>query len=163
MKNKRRTPSQQVRIEPISDYGPGVSRTQDGRLVYHGSASVILEDRDDIERQPDRSGRLPVVRGARRSTTMIEMYNKRTINKAMYNAATRFLDDLSLATGGSGGTLGSDWIRVTPGSRDAMPERQMLAIGRVRRIMNSMGMNSHTVFWWVIMGNRSCSAFDARF
>jgi hypothetical protein len=131
-------------------------------MVYVGAPEIILEDREDIAREPDRRGNRPVVRGARRSTTLGEMLARGVITKPMHDAATRFLDALSLATGGSGSCLG-DGIRVAPGSRTAMPERQLKAITDVRRVMNRLGLNSDTVFWWVVVGNKSPTEFDRRF
>jgi hypothetical protein len=131
-------------------------------MVYVGAPEIILEDREDIEREPDRRGNRPVVRGARRSTTLGEMLVRGVITKRMHDAAVRFLDALSLATGGSGSCLG-DGIRVAPGSRTAMPERQLHAITEVRRVMNHLGLNSDTVLWWVVIGNKSTAEFDRRF
>lgn len=147
-----------IQLDPIADYGPSVKRGKDGRLQFFGAADVILEDRPD----PTITERKQLVRGARRSTTLAEMFNRNVITKPMHDAAVRFLDDLSWATGGSGCGMG-EGIRVAPGSRDAMPERQMNAIGRVRRVMTLLGLNSDTVLWWVVVSNRSCSAFDERF
>lgn len=127
-----------------------------------GAPELIIETREDIDREPDRRGNRPVVRGARRSTTLGEMLARRVITKRHHDAAVRFLDALSLATGGSGSCLG-DGIRVAPGSRTAMPERQLNAITEVRRVMNRLGMNSDTVFWWCVVGNKSPTEFDKRF
>jgi hypothetical protein len=145
-----------------SDFGPSVQRGKDGRMVYSGAPEIILENREDIDRNPDRHGNRPVVRGARRRTTLGEMLTRRVIDKRMHDAAVRFLDALSWATGGSGSCLG-DGIRVAPGSRTAMPERQLRAITEVRRVMAQMGLNTDTVFWWVVVGNKTPTEFDRRF
>jgi hypothetical protein len=131
-------------------------------MTYVGAAEIILEIREDIDREPDRRGNRPVVRGARRSTSLGEMLVRKVVTKRQHDAAVRFLDALSLATGGSGSCLG-DGIRVAPGARTAMPERQLNAITDVRRVMNRLGLNSDTVFWWVVVGNKSPTEFDRRF
>lgn len=131
-------------------------------MTYVGAPEIILEIREDIDREPDRRGNRPVVRGARRSTTLGEMLSRKVVTKRQHDAAVRFLDTLSLATGGSGSGLG-DGIRVAPGARTAMPERQLNAITDVRRVMNRLGLNSDTVFWWVVVGNKSPTEFDKRF
>jgi len=145
-----------------SAFGPCVRRGKDGRMSYMGAAAVSLENREDPDRPADRHGNRPIVRGARRHTSLGEMLARRVITKRHHDAAVRFLDALSVATGGSGSCLG-DGIRVTPGSRTAMPERQLNAITEVRRVMNRLGMNSDTVFWWCIVGNKSPTEFDKRF
>ena len=149
--------------ETASDFGPCVRRGRDGRMTYMGAAEVILETREDIDRAADRNGNRPVVRGARRYTTLRELLTRGVITKRHHDAATRFLDALSWATGGSGGSFLGEGIRVAPGSRTAMPERQLRAITEVRRVMVQMGLNTDTVFWWVIVGNKSTAEFDRRF
>lgn len=146
-----------LRLEAAADYGPGVIRGKDGRMQYVGAADVIIENRPDPD--PERKH---LVRGARRSITIDELFDRKVINKAMRDAANRFLDDLSMATSGGGAGIG-DGIRVAPGSRDGMSERQLLAITRVRRVMNLLGINSDCVFWWVIVGNKAPRQFDERF
>lgn len=132
-------------------------------MVYVGAPEIILENREDIDRDPDRRGNRPLVRGARRSTTLGEMLTRGVITKPMHDAAVRFLDALSLASGGSGASCLGEGIRVAPGSRTAMPERQLHAITEVRRVMNHLGINSDTVLWWVVVGNKSTAEFDRRF
>jgi hypothetical protein len=124
---------------------------------------VILENREDIDREPDRRGNRPVVRGARRRTTHGEMFARKVITKRQHDAAVRFLDALSWATGGSGGSSLGEGIRVAPGSRTHMPERQLRAIAEVRGIMAQCGINSDTVMWWVVVGNKTTRDFDRRF
>jgi hypothetical protein len=143
-----------------SDLGACVVRGADGRLTYQGAPEIIIETREDIDREPDRHGNRPVIRGARRRTSLGQMLARKVITKRMHDAANRFLDALSLATGGSSS---GDGIRVTPGSRTAMPERQLNAITEVRRVMNRLGLHSDTVFWWVVVGNRTPTEFDTRF
>ena len=145
-----------------SDLGPSVRRGRDGRLTFVGAARVILETREDIGRDPDRRGNRPVVRGARRHTSLGEMVARRVITKRHHDAAVRFLDALSVATGGSGGSF-LDGVRTHPSARTAMPEKQVRAITEVRRVMARLGLNSETVFWWVVVGNKSPSDFDKRF
>lgn len=149
--------------DPVSDFGPCVLRGKDGRMSYVGAPEIILENREDIDREPDRRGNRPIVRGARRSTTLGEMLARGVITKRMHDAATRFLDALSMATGGSGGSFLGEGIRVAPGSRTAMPERQLRAITEVRRVLNRLGIHSDTVMWWVVVGNKSTAEFDRRF
>jgi hypothetical protein len=150
-------------VVETSDFGPCVLRGEDGRMSYVGAAEIILETREDIDRTPDRRGNRPVVRGARRRTSLGEMLTRKVITKRHHDAATRFLDALSLATGGGSGSPLGDGIRVAPGSRTAMPERQLNAITEVRWVMNHLGLNSDTVFWWVVVGNKSPTEFDCRF
>lgn len=146
----------------LSDFGPGVTKLKDGRMRYSGAAEVILEVREDIDRNPDRQGNRPVVRGARRRTSLGDMLARRVITKRHHDAATRFLDALSWATGGTGSCLG-DGIRVAPGSRAALPERQLEAISEVRRVMARLGLNTDTVLWWVLVGDKTPTEFDKRF
>jgi hypothetical protein len=148
--------------EMTSDFGPCVLRGKDGTMTYVGAPEIILENREDIDRAPDRRGNRPVVRGARRSTSLGQMLARKVVTKRQHDAAVRFLDALSLATGGSGSTLG-DGIRVAPGARTAMPERQLNAITEVRRVMTHLGINSDTVLWWVVVGNKTPTAFDRQF
>jgi hypothetical protein len=131
-------------------------------MYYVGAAEIILETREDIDKKPDYYGNRPVVRGARRSTSLGDMLARRVINKRQHDAATRFLDALSLATGGSGGST-LDGVRTAPGARTAMPERQLNAITEVRRVMNRLGLHSDTVFWWVVVGNKTPTLFDREF
>jgi hypothetical protein len=44
-----------------------------------------------------------------------------------------------------------------------MPERQLRAITEVRRVMAKLGLNSDTVLWWVVVANKTPTAFDVRF
>jgi hypothetical protein len=44
-----------------------------------------------------------------------------------------------------------------------MPERQLKAISAVRRVRNLLGLNTDTVLWWVLIGNKAPSQFDERF
>jgi P2-related tail formation protein len=44
-----------------------------------------------------------------------------------------------------------------------MPERQLNAITEVRRVMNRLGLHSDTVFWWVVVGNKTPTLFDREF
>jgi hypothetical protein len=157
------SPVRLVTAEPVSDFGPCVRRGKDGRMTYVGAAEVILENREDIDREPDRRGNRPIVRGARRKTTLGEMLIRRVITKRQHDAAVRFLDALSWATGGSGGSSLGEGIRVAPGSRTAMPERQLRAIAEIRGIMVSCGIHTDTVLWWVVVANKTAAEFDRRF
>lgn len=135
-----------------SDFGPSVTLQRDGRLISRGPARVILEDREDLDREPNRSGQRPVVRGARRHTVILEMYGRGAITKTMLAAATRFVDDLALAAGAS--------------SRDPVPsvpmaawqrtphQRQLDATSRVRRIMSALRITPEVPFWWVVVLDR---------
>lgn len=145
-----------------SDFGPCVVRGADGRLEYRGAPEIILENRPDLDRPVDRHGNRPVVRGARRSTTLGEMLGRGVINKSMHDAGSRFLDALSVAGGSTASSL-AEALKVAPGSRTGVSDRQLDAIREVRRVMVHLGLNSDTVMWWVVVGNRSTAEFDRTF
>lgn len=132
-------------------------------MKFVGAPEIILEDREDIERRPDAQGNRPLTRGARREMRVSEMWRRGVITKRMHQAAIRFLDDLSFATGGSGGTLLGVSVRVTPGGGMLIAERQIDAIARVRWISSRLQLHDNAVFWWVIIRNRSTAEFDRKF
>lgn len=145
------------------DGGPALRQTSDGRLVSpRGPGQVILEDRPDISATPDTKGNLPTVRGARRRTSLNDLVSRGTITKRQHDAAIRFLDDCSMA---SGGGLVANWLNIptSPSPRAGLPERQTDAIGRVRRVFHLLGLNSGTVFWCVVFDDWTLAAYDQRF
>lgn len=145
--------------EQAADFGPSVVRGKDGRLTYQGAANVIIEYRPD----PAITGREQLIMAARRKNPLAGLLSHNVITKPMFDAANRLLDEMSIATGGSGG---STWtgIRVAPGSRDTMTERQLTAIRRVNQVVSLLGLNSDTVLWWCLFREDGTpSSFDKRF
>jgi len=132
-------------------------------MKFVGAPEIILEDREDIERSADGRGNRPLTRGARRNTRVGEMWRRGAINKRQHDAAIRFLDDLSFATGGSGGTLLGAGVRVTSGGGMLIAERQIDALERVRLISKRLRLHDNAVFWWVVIRDRSTAEFDRRF
>lgn len=139
------------------DLGPAFTRDGKGRpRALPGAADVELVERVD----PDHPQRAPV-KAAQRRDVLAAMVRGGSIAKALGDAASRFLDDLSLATGSShAGFAGM------PGSgvrRDTMPDRQLRAIRRVYSIRSDLGLNDGTVFWWVVLDNQTVRAWEDRF
>lgn len=141
------------------DPGPSLKQNRSGELINKGAAEVILEDRADQDREPDAHGRRPVVRGARRRTALLDLYARGVISKRMHDAALRFLDDCSMA---SGGGLVANLMGVAGGGRrDSLAPAQVDAIGRVRVVSHLLGLNTGTVFWRVVFEDRSLASCDA--
>lgn len=139
------------------DLGPGLVRDGKGRpRPWGGAADVEVVDRIDPD-HPQRAS----VKGARRRNAVAALLAAGSITKAHADAADRFLDDLSVATGSSyAGFVGM------PGSgvrRDTMPDRQLRAIRRVYAIRHDLGLNDGTVFWWVVLDNGGIRAWEDRF
>jgi hypothetical protein len=157
---KRLQRSQQL-IEPALSFDPGPSMRQrsDGTLVSHGPGKVELEYRPDIDRAPDSKANRPVVRGARRRNVLTDLFAHGVISKCQHDAANRFLDDCSLA---SGGGLVANFLAMptSPGPRSGLPETQTTAITRVRQAFHLLGLNSGTVFWWVVFNDRRLGEYD---
>lgn len=149
--------------ELARDFGPCVIRGKDGRMKFTGAPEIILEDREDISMAANAQGNRPLTRGARRDTRVSEMRRRGAITKRMYDAAIRFLDDLSFATGGSGGSFLGACVRVTPGARLLVTDRQMDTMARIRRISDQLQLSDNAVFWWVVIRNRSTADFDRTF
>ena len=143
--------------EPAVDLGPGIVRDSSGRLVATGAADAVVEHRPDPT-VPAGS----LIRGARRRMTLRDMLERAQITKRQHDAAVRFLDDLSLASGPSRvGNLSG--IRTAPGSRDGMSEAQLQAIRAVHSVVHLLGLNSDTVFWWVVIDNGSLRGYEDRY
>lgn len=139
------------------DLGPGLVRDGKGRpRSWGGAADVEVVERVD----PDHPNRA-AVKGAQRRDILATMVRGGSIAKPLGDAAARFLDDLSIATGSSyAGFVGM------PGSgvkRDTLPDRQLRAIRRVYAIRNDLGLNDGTVFWWVVLDNQTVRAWEDRF
>lgn len=135
-----------------SDFGPSVTLRRDGRLFSCGPARVVFEDREDLDREPNKAGQRPVVRGARRHTVLLELYGKASITKVMFVAAMRFVDDLALAAGASSrDTLPG--VAVAPWQRTPH-QRQLDALGRVRRVLSALRITAEGPFWWVVVLDR---------
>lgn len=136
------------------DYGPGLRRDEGGRLVDWGGASnVEVTWRADPE-YPDK---YRPVRGSRRRHAIFDLLLRRVITKRMFDAAQQYLDDCSIATGGSApesfGMGGSSWPNA------AMPERQLNAVTRVNEVHARFDMSVGTVFWWVVLNNGALTEF----
>ena len=118
------------------------------------SRDVVIEFRPDVD-----GNRL--VRGARRRLVLRDMLRDGVVTKRQHDAAERFLDDLSVACGGGGtGNLGG--VRATPGSREAVTPAQSAALRQVYRVVHLLGLNSATVFWWVVLSNGSLRGYEDR-
>ena len=148
MKSRRKTDA----VPSSIDLGPS---TDGGGFV--GAASIVLETRPD----PTRTDRIHLVRGARRRTAIGDLYSRGSITKSMHDAVDRFLDDCSVASGGVGG---SDYTGMpsAPSSRVGLPERQVRAIGAVRRVFHLLGLHSCCVFWAVVFDNSTLREWEAR-
>lgn len=115
---------------------------------------VEIESRDD----PDLTDRRRIVRGARRRDALSDLEARKVISKRMRDAAEQFLEDCSIASGASGGDFPG--MPSVPGPRSGLPERQVGAITRVNHVRHLLGMNSGTVFWWVVFQNGSLRAYE---
>ena len=156
---KRRTASVKTyRAEGGADYGPALRPRADGRLVaWGGAAAIELETRDD----PSIVDRRRPVRGARRRDVLCDLQARRVITKRMRDAAEQFLDDCSIASGGSAGDeIGMPGVQ---GPRVGLPERQVRAITRINAVRLALGLNNGTVFWWVIFDNRSLGDYETSY
>jgi hypothetical protein len=149
--------------ELARDFGPCVMRGKDGRMKFVGAPEIILEDREDIEKLPDARGNRPLTRGARRDTRVGEMWRRGVITKRMHDAAIRFLDDLSFATGGGGASFGGVSIQVSPVSRIFITDALIDAMERVRQVSERLRFHDNAVFWWVVIRDRSTAEFDRVF
>lgn len=147
----------------MTDLGPSIRQRNDGRLVSRGPGVVVLEDRPDLDKDPDRSGNRPVVRGARRWCVLNDLAKGDRITKRQVDAANRFLDDLCTAVGGSSSSIAGLLAGgVSGGEREALSERQRRSIRTVQKVRLMLGLNADTVFWWVIIGNRSPADYETQ-
>ena len=146
----------------MTDFGPSVRTRTDGRLISRGPGAVTLEDRPDLDREPDRSGNRPVVRGARRRCALDGLFGDNAITKRQLDAANRFLDDLCRAQGSSQSSIGALLTGGVSGSagRDAFTEGQRGAIRRVQKVRLMLGLSRETVTWWVVIENRTPRQYD---
>ncbi len=117
---------------------------------------MAIEYRND----PSVSDRRRVVRGARRRDVMQDLLARKVITKRMADAAERFLTDCSIASGSSAGDLIG--MPTVLGTRSGLPERQVRAIARINAVRLQLGLNSGTVFWWVVFRNAPLDAYEAR-
>lgn len=149
-------------LDHVADYGPSVRRDRDGKLVSSGPGAVIMEDREDISVTLNREARRPVVRGARRWSTIDALLKDGVLDKYQRAAANRFLDDCSRAQGGSQASFLA--IVVSGGSSLTGPsDDQQKALRAIMRVRLMLGLNPDTVFWWVVLENRTPSDFEERF
>jgi hypothetical protein len=140
-----------------ADYGPGLHRAKSGRLTnWGGAAQVEVEYRDD----PSVTDHRRPVRGSRRRHALFELLQHRVISKTMFDAAQQFLDDCSIASGGSSADIGG--MPYVSGPRTGLPERQVNAITRINEVRHLLGLNDGTIFWWVVFNNGALDAYEAR-
>jgi hypothetical protein len=157
---RKRKPSSSTpsyKAEAGADFGPGLRLDRAGRLVAWGGAALVeVENRDD----PDISSRRRIVRGARRSDTLAQLEQRKVITKRMRDAAERFLDDCSIASGGTA----SDTVGMPsgPATRAGLPERQVNAITRINRVRRLLGLNTGTVFWAIVFENICLRDFEVK-
>lgn len=149
-----RRPSRSDTFEPNLSFDPGPSMRQrsDGTLISRGPGEVELID------VVDAKGAV-TGRGARRRNVLNDLRAHGVITKRQHDAAVRFLDDCSLA---SGGGLVANVLAMpsSPGPRSGLPEVQTAAITRVRQVFHLLGLNSGTVFWWVVFDDRRLTEYD---
>ena len=141
-------------FEPSLSFDPGPSMRQrtDGTLISRGPGAVVLVDVKD-----DKGA--VTGRGARRRNVLDDLLAHSAINKRQHDAANRFLDDCSMANGG--GMVAN--LMATPsgsGPRSGLPESQTAAIARVRQVVNLLGLNTGTVFYWVVFEDRRLCDYD---
>lgn len=143
------------------DPGPSMRQRRDGTLISRGPGEVTLEDREDLEGRPNARGDLPIIRAARRRDALLELFRGETIDKRQFVAASRYLDDCSIANAG-GGT--ANLSGAGGGSSDGMAQvmqRRIDANGRCRDALKAMGPSGGVVFHWVVFTNKSLASWDA--
>jgi hypothetical protein len=135
------------------DPGPSLRQQRDGTLEGHGPGRVELID--VLDTKGNVTGR-----GARRRNVLNDLLARGVIAKRQHDAATRFLDDCSLA---SGGGLVANFLAMpsASGPRSGLAEVQTAAITRVRQIFHLLGLNNGTVFWWVVFDDKRLDDYDA--
>lgn len=143
---RRRRGSPGLVAEGGVDYGPSVRLGRDGRYrPWGGAVAIEIESRDD----PSVTDHRQIVRGSRRRNTLAHLLALKIITKRHMDAAEQFLDDCSIASGASGcGNLTG--MPSLSGPRAGLPERQVEAITRINAVRLLLGLNSGTVFWWVV-------------
>lgn len=143
------------KAEGGADFGPSLRKSKDGRLrPWGGAVELEVGNRDD----PSVIDHRQIVRGARRRNGLAELVSRRTITKRMLDAAEQFLDDCSEASGAS--ASGITGLPAVHGSYNGFPERQLKAIARVSTVRLLLGLNSGTVFWWVVFDNGGIRAWE---
>lgn len=150
-----RRPQRPDTFEPTLSFDPGPSVRQrtDGTLISRGPGAVELIDVTDAKGTVTG-------RGARRKNVLNDLLAHSVITKRQYDAADRFLGDCSLASGG-GLVANVLAMPASPGPRSGLPEAQTAAITRVRQVFHLLGLNSGTVFWWVVFDDRRLGDYDA--
>lgn len=157
-------------LDHVADYGPSVRRDREGKFVSSGPGVVTMEDREDISATLNREARRPLVRGARRWDALRSLVKVNRDGKIEddvitahgYAAAIRFLDDCSRAQGGSQASFLA--IVVSGGSGLTGPsDDQQKALRAIMRVRLMLGLNPDTVFWQVVLENRTPDDFDTRF
>lgn len=87
------------------------------------------------------------------------LLSREAITKRQFDAAERFLDDMSRAAGGSPASFlsagGGGY-----GSREGVTDVQSRAIRAVNRVRLMLGLSPETVTWWVVLDNKAPSEFD---
>lgn len=140
-----------------ADFGPSVSRKA-GRLLSEGPAEVVFEDREDITYDLNSAARRPIVRGARRRDVLGDLARCNAITDRQHKAANRFLDELSRAQGGSAASFTQ--IVVSGGTKVGITHVQREALQDIERVTRMLGMACNTVFWWVVLQNKSPNEYD---
>lgn len=149
-------------MDAVTDYGPSVHRDREGKLISTGAGAVVMEDREDISVRLNRQARRPVVRGARRWSTLGALLNDGVIDGHQHAAACRFLDDCSKAQGSSQASFLA--IVVSGGAgRVGLTKAQQAALRAVMRVRLLLGLHPDTVFWWVVLDNKTPRDFAEHF
>lgn len=157
MRKRRKSHDLAVAPDGGADFGPALRLSRDGRLrPWGGAAQVVLETRED----PSKPEQRQVVRGTRRRDALFDLEARRVITKRMFDAGEQFLEDCSIASGGSAGdAIGMPSVT---GPRTGLPERQVNAITRINEVRHLLGLNEGTVFWWVLFSNGALNDYEKR-
>ncbi len=154
---KRRRRDTLPALESLADLGTGFER-RGGRVIVRDELAagqgVALADVPDIDRTDKRA----TVRVARTWSVLDDLHANGDLTKRQFDAANRFLDDLSRATGGTS----CSWALMLAGrgNYEGLSEMQRRAIRAVQRVRLMLGLNRDTVFWWVVLDNRTPSDFE---
>lgn len=157
MARRRHSNVATFKAEAGADLGPSLRLRADGRYVHWGGAArVEIETRDD----PEVVDRRRAVRGARRRDALADLVARRVITKRMSDAAEQFLEDCSIASGGT--SADSVGMPSVAGPSAGLPERQLNAIIRIRAVRRLFNLEPGTIFYWCVFENRALGDFEAQ-
>lgn len=159
MRKKRTSSTKPQHVVDANDYGPSVRTGKGGRLSYWGGAAEIVVDTVD---DTTVAGRPQTIRRARRRNVMFDLMQRGIIERRHYAASEQFLDDCSIASGGSAGDSIAG-MPVASGPRQGLPERQIMAVTRVNVVRHLLGLNDGVVFWWIVFSNGGLGDYEIRY